>query len=150
MAADAKAVGAARSVRPKFLVVMQLHPLWPSMAPLRDAATAAAVGDSVAFAVPLNTPLFTRLLTLATLRLHRRRAVRALRSSGADVVTCVGVDPSLSHPSWFYELDTAASAYTDCYMRPRGSHVAARRIAQRWFGCDPSLGGVMVVGKKSC
>jgi hypothetical protein len=131
-------------------VVTQSHPLWPSMEPLRRAVAHAAIGESVAFAVPLDGPIVTRLLTLSTLRLQRRRAARALRSSGAGVITQFGVDPTLSRPSWFFELDTAAADYTDRHMRPRGRFVLLRRLAGRCFGCDPGLGGVLVVGRKTC
>lgn len=136
---------------PHFLMVRQDDPLWPSMAPLCQAIQQAGPGECVAFAVPLDTPFVTRLLTLATLRWQRRRAERAIRRSGGEVVAHFGVDPSLADPSWFYELDTAASEYTDRFMRPRGSNVALRRLAVRCFGCDPALGGVLIVGKKkSC
>ena len=135
----------------QFVMLRQDHRLWPSMAPLRQAIQQARHGDWVAFAVPLDTPFLTRLMTLATLRWHRRRAEHAIRHSGGEVVTHFGVDPSLAEPSWFYELDTPASEYSDRYMRPRGSNVALRRLAERCFGCDPALGGVLVVGtKKSC
>jgi hypothetical protein len=140
----------AASAMAQLKIVTQSRPLWPSMEPLRGAVAQAAIGESVAFATPLDGPLVTRLLTLATLRLQRRRAVRALRSSGAEVIAQFGVDPSLSQPSWFYELDTAAAEYTDRHMRPRGRFVLLRRIAARCFGCDPGLGGVLVVGRKTC
>ncbi len=135
---------------PRFLIVRQEHPLWPSMAPLCRAIESAEAGDCVAFAVPLDTPLIPRLMALATLRWQRRRAERAIRRSGGEVVAHFGVDPSLAQPSWLYELDTPAAEYTDRFMRPRGSNLALRRLAERCFGCDPALGGVLVVGKKSC
>lgn len=135
---------------PAFSIVRQEHALWPSMAPLGHAIQRAGRGDCVAFAVALDTALITRLLTLATLRWQRRRAERAIRRSGGEVVGHFGVDPSLANPSWLYELNTPASAYADRFMRPRGSNLALRRLAEWCFGCDPALGGVMVVGKKSC
>ena len=136
---------------PQFVMLRPDYPIWPSMAPLCQAIQQAGQGDWVAFAVPLDTPFLKRLMTLATLRWQRRRAERAIRNSGGEVVTHFGVDPSLAEPSWFYELDTPASEYSDRYMRPRGSNVALRRLAERCFGCDPALGGVLVVGrKKSC
>lgn len=133
-----------------FFMVTPTHPLWPSMAPLQRSLEQAAAGECVAFAVPLDTPAVTRLLSLMTLRWQRRRAERAIRRAGGEVVAHFGVDPSLAQPSWLYELDTPASNYTDRFMRPRGSNVVLRRIAERCFGCDPALGGVLVVGKKPC
>ena len=140
----------AHSAMDDLAVVTQTNPLWPSMEPLRKMVSEAAIGDCVAFAVPLDAPPLKRLLTLATLRGQRRRAVRALRASGAGEIAQFGVDPSLSRPSWFYELDTAAAEYTDRFMRPRGRFVLLRRMAERCFGCDPGLGGVLIVGKKTC
>lgn len=133
-----------------FFMVTPTHPVWPSMAPLQRSLEQAAAGECVAFAMPLDTPPVTRLLSLVTLRWQRRRAERAIRRAGGEVVAHFGVDPSLAQPSWFYELDTPASDYTDRFMRPRGSNVVLRRIAERCFGCDPALGGVLVVGKKPC
>lgn len=118
------------------------------MQPLREALETAGDGDCVAFAVALDTPVLTRLMTLATFRWQRRRAERAIRRSGGVVIAYYGVDPSLAQPACLYELDTPASEYADRCMRPRGSAVALRRLASRWFGCDPALGGVLVVGKK--
>jgi hypothetical protein len=140
---------ASAAVRP-LAVVVQSHPLWPSMAPLRKAASDAAAGECVAFAVPLDAPPLKRLVTLITLRQQRRRAVRALLASGAEIVAQFGVEPSLSRPAWCYELDSAAAEYTVRHMRPRGRFVLLRRIAERCFGCDPGLGGVLVMGKKTC
>lgn len=135
---------------PACRIVRQEHPWWPSMAPLCEAMARAECGDCVAFAVALDTAPIKRLLTLATLRWQRRRAERAIRRSGGEVVGQFGVDPSLADPSWLYELNTPASAYADRFMRPRGSNLALRRLAGWCFGCDPALGGVMVVGKKAC
>lgn len=134
----------------QFAVVTQPHPLWPGMEPLRRAASQTAKGECVAFAVPLDASPIKRLLTLITLRLQRRRAVRALRASGAEVIAQFGVEPSLSRPAWIYELDSAAAEYTVRHMRPRGRFVLLRRVAERCFGCDPGLGGVLVVGRKTC
>lgn len=152
----ARADAAGRPRRPaasamgRFAIVTPSHPLWPSMEPLRQAASRTATGECVAFAVPLDAPPIKRLLTLITLRFQRRRAVRALRASGAEVLAHFGVEPSLSRPSWFYELDSAAADYTVRHMRPRGRFVVLRRIAERCFGCDPGLGAVLVVGRKTC
>ena len=133
-----------------FTVVVQAHPYWCSMRPLADAFEQAADGDHLAYAVRVNTPLFTRLMTLATFRLQRRRAERAIARGGGRVVARYGVDPSLEQPACFYELDSPAADYADRCVRPRGPSPALRRIATRWFGCDPALGGVLVIGRKSC
>ena len=145
---DVRATAAERPRRPSFPVLTPSNAVWPSMAPLRRAISDAADGDCVAFAVPLDTPPLQRLLTLTTLRWHRRRAERAIRDAGAEVVAHFGVDPSLAQPSWMYELDTVASEYADRFMRPKGSNLALRRVAQHCFGCDPALGAVLVLARK--
>ena len=130
-------------------VVMQAHPL-SSMRRLESALEQAAEGDCVAYAIAVDTPIVTRLMTLATFRLQRRRAERAIVRAGAAVVARYGVDPSLEQPACFYELDSPAAEYADRCVRPRGPSPGLRRQATRLFGCDPALGGVLVVGRKSC
>ena len=132
------------------MVVRQKHPLRPGIDALRDAFASAAIGERVAFAVPLDSPAAERILTLITFRWQCYRAAAAMRSAGGAVVACYGVDPSLDRPAYFCELNTAASAYADQYIRPRGSNVALRRLAAWVFGCDPALGGVLIVGRKQC
>ena len=89
-------------------------------------------------------------MTLATFRLQRRRAERAIVRAGAVVVAIYGVDPSLEQPACFYELNSPAADYADRCVRPRGPSPGLRRLATRLFGCDPALGGVLVIGRKSC
>jgi hypothetical protein len=89
-------------------------------------------------------------MTLVTFRLQRLRAERAIVRAGAEVVARYGVDPSLTQPACFYELDSPAAEYADRCIRPRGPSPGVRRLATRLFGCDPALGGVLVVGRKSC
>lgn len=131
-----------------FTVIVQAHPWWPSLHPLENALATAAAGECIAYAVTVQAPAFTRLMTLATFRLQRRRAERAIVRGGGRVVTTYGVDPSLEKPACCYELDTPAAAYADRCVRPRGPAPGLRRIAARWFGVDPALGAVLVVGKK--
>ena len=133
-----------------FTLVVQAHPYLSSMRPLEFALEQAADGDCVAYAVAVDTPLFTRLMTLATFRLQRRRAERTIARAGGRVVASYGVDPSLTHPACFYELDSPAAEYADRCVRPRGPSPGLRRMATRCFGCDPASGGVLVVGRKSC
>ena len=130
-------------------VVVQAHPL-SSMRLLESALAQAADHDCVAYAIAVNTPIVTRLMTLATFRLQRRRAARAMVRARAEVVATYGVDPSLEHPACFYELDSPAADYADRCVRPRGPSPGLRRLVTRLCGCDPALGGVLVVGRKSC
>ena len=130
--------------------VMPEQPYLSSMRALEFALAQAADGDCVAYAVAVDTPIVTRLITLATFRIQRRRAERAIARAGGQVVARYGVDPSLEHPACFYELDSPAAEYAERCVRPRGPAPGLRRMATKWFGCDPALGGVLVVGRKSC
>ncbi len=138
------------NAEPRFVVVTQRHPFKPRLRALHDALAAARVGERVAYAVPLDSPVAERLATLLLFRWQRFRAEAAIRRAGGEVVSTYGVDPSLDRPAYFCELGTAAAAYADQYIRPRGSNVALRRLAAWCFGCDPALGGVLIVGRKSC
>lgn len=145
-----RAVAVAADAGFGLTVVMQEHPILSSMRPLEFALGQAADGDCVAYAIAIDTPLLTRLMTLATFRLQRRRAERAIARAGGEVVARYGVDPSLKQPACFYELDSPAAEYADRCVRPRGPSPGLRRMATSWFGCDPALGGVLIVGRKSC
>ncbi len=129
-------------------VIAQAHPLWASLRPLECALENAVDGECVAYAVAVQGPLFTRLMTLVTFRFQRGRARRAIVRGGGRVVAAYGVDPSLEQPACVYELDTPAAAYADRCVRPRGRALGLRRLATQWFGCDPALGAVLVVGRK--
>jgi hypothetical protein len=115
---------------------------------LRAALAAADAGDCVVYAIPLNTPLPRRLNTVVTLRLQLRQIGRAIVGGGGQLVGTYGVDPSLETPACVFELNSVASAYADRCLRPRAPAERLRRILVRWFGCDPALGGVLVVGRK--
>ena len=123
-------------------------PLGAGLRTLR-AALAQSPHTTVAYAIPLDTPLVTRFLTMITLRWQVRRARRALSRSGARAVATYGVEPNIRHAAVLYELNSPASRYADRSLRRQGSAVVLRRIAMRCFGCDPALGAVLVVGRKS-
>ena len=118
-------------------------------ASLREAAAKAAAGQYVAYAIALDVPWLTRLRTLLTLRWQLGRAEAMMERAGARVVGTYGIEPSLTAPTCMYELGTAASAYADRCLRPRGSAVWLRRGLTRCFGCDPALGGIVIIGCKS-
>lgn len=113
-----------------------------------SALAAAPSGSLVAYAVPLNTPVAQRLLTLVSLRYQLWRIGRRVHHSGGVVVGVYGVDPDLETAAIVFELNTAASDYADRCFRPVGRAQLARRWAARMFGCDPSLGGVLMVWRK--
>jgi hypothetical protein len=133
--------------RPRCTVLVQQGWLG-GMHQLRAALAGADAGDAVVYAIPLNTPLARRLNTVLTLRLQLRQIARAIVGGGGRVVGTYGVDPSLETPACVFELNSVASAYADRCLRPRGPAERLRRVLVRCFGCDPALGGVLVVGRK--
>lgn len=124
-------------------------PLHFNLVKLNDAMNRLPAGDIVAYAVPLDAAPLPRLLMLATLRVRLRRAARLIARRGAPAVMRLGIDPHLEAPTFAYQLDSAASRYADGFLRPRGSAAPWRRLAARCFGCDPGVGAVVVMGKKS-
>jgi hypothetical protein len=106
-------------------------------------------GDAMVYAIRLDVPALTRLVSLALLRRRLRQIERAFVSGGARIVARYGVDPNLDAPSCIYDLHTPASDYADRNLRPRGRLVAVRRIAARWLGCDPALGALVLVATRS-
>jgi hypothetical protein len=123
-------------------------PVLPTTASVRRLVDGLAPGECIAFAIPLNGPVFQRLRTITTFRLRRRRILHAMRDAGALHVRRFGVDPDLEMPSCIYELDTAAALYADRCLRPSGRLRAIRRVIERVAGCDPALGAVVIVGRK--
>lgn len=129
-------------------LVVGRHPLRFNIDELRAAMDRLRGGDSVGYAVPLDGPRFMRLLTLATLSLRLRRVQRAIERGGLTVTGAYGVDPRFESPALVYQLNSAASRYADCCLRPRGPVERLRRIAARVLGCDPAVGAVVVTGRK--
>lgn len=116
---------------------------------LRRVAARLGAGDSIAYVIRLDVPALTRLASLAMLRVRVRQVERALAQGGAHVVTRYGVDPHVDAPACVYELNTPASIYADRYLRPRGRLPASRRVVAWCFGCDPALGAVILVARKT-
>jgi hypothetical protein len=115
---------------------------------LQSALAQARPGEYVAFGVALDLPLAPRLGVMAMLRWHRRRIERAIASGGGRALGWYGVDPNFDAFACVFELDTPAACYADQHLRPRGSRPRIKQLMSRWFGCDPSLGGLMVVSRK--
>jgi len=115
---------------------------------LRRMVARLRAGDAIVYAIRLDVPAVTRLVSLAVLRRRLRQIERALVSGGADIVARYGVDPNLDAPSCIYDLDTPASDYADRNLRPRGRLVALRRVAAWCVGCDPAIGALVLVATK--
>jgi hypothetical protein len=105
-------------------------------------------GDAIVYAIRLDVPAVTRLLSLGVLRRRLGQIERAFAAGGAEIVARYGVDPNLDAPSCIYDLHTSASDYADRNLRPRGRLVALRRVAAWCVGCDPALGALVLVATK--
>ncbi|SRR6266516_247925 len=94
----------------------------------------------------------TRLAGLITLPARVAAAKRAiLCAGGTRLEGCYGVYPALEAPTFVYELGGPADAYATTHLIPgRSAGISGwlRRALARWIGCEPSLGAVLVVGRK--
>jgi hypothetical protein len=140
---DVFACGDARCA----LVVVPGWP-WMRLQDVRRAITTARPGEYVMCAVALNLPLLRRLGLMLVLRWQRRRIEGAVADAGGEPVAWYGVEPSLEAFACVFQLSSAAACYADRYLRPRGSLPRLRQALSRGFGCDPALGGVMLVSRK--
>ena len=130
-------------------IVVQRDLVRGNFAELRRVARELGAGDSIAYAIRLDVSPLMKLASIAMLRVRVRQAERELARAGAFIVARYGVDPHLDAPACVYELNTPASLYADQYLRPRGRLVAPRRVAAWCFGCDPALGAVVLVARKT-
>jgi hypothetical protein len=115
---------------------------------LAQAIGSLRSGGFIAYAVRLDLPLPSRLLTIATLS-HRLRQVTGVMERGrVTPVGTFGIDPNLDAPSFVYELNSAAADYADRCLRPKGSARQVRQVVAYFCGYDLALGGVVVIGRK--
>ena len=130
-------------------IVVQRDVVRSNVAELRQVARTLGAGESIAYVIPLDGPPLRRLGSIAMLRIRLRQAEQELARAGVHIVARYGVDPHLDAPACVYELNTPASIYADRYLRPRGRWLAPRRVAAWCFGCDPALGAVVLVARKT-
>ena len=116
---------------------------------LSAAMSSLGPGECIAYSVRLDVPLPTRLVTIAALSYRLRRVERIFGRGHVTVVGSFGIDPHLDAPSFVYELDSAAADYADRCLRPRGTREQLRRFATYFCGYDLTLGGVVMIGRKS-
>jgi hypothetical protein len=120
-----------------------------NLSELSAATSSLGPGEFIAYSVRLDLPLATRLVTLAVLSYRLRQVERLLGRARVTVVGSFGVDPHLDAPAIVYELNSAAAAYADRYLRPRGTREQLRRFVTYFCGYDLALGGVVLVGRKA-
>jgi hypothetical protein len=118
----------------------------------RDALARLGPGGYLAIALDLRH--VNRLRRLAgAIRAPRciTRAERALARAGAEPAGRYGVAPDLDAPTVVYQLGGAAARYAEknLLLGTRSRAVAALcRVLRLWMGCDPSLGAILVDGRR--
>lgn len=86
------------------------------------------------------------LRSWATLPMRVRACERALVKSGCRV-TRYAVDPSLESPNLVFELGSIAEEYALTHLLGHsGRWKVLRRLLTWWLGCDPSVGGIVLIG----
>ncbi|PYR93378.1 MAG: hypothetical protein DMF84_10335 [Acidobacteria bacterium] len=89
-----------------------------------------------------------RLRSWTTLPTRVRTCERALVESGCRV-TRYAVEPSLSAPALIYELGSIAEEYATTHLLGHsGRWSLVRRVLRWWLSCDPSVGGIILIGTR--
>jgi hypothetical protein len=84
----------------------------------------------------------------ATLPKRVRDCERALVESGCRV-TRYAVEPNLASPSLIFELGSIAEEYATTHLLGHSRRWSLVRRALRWWlGCDPSVGGIILIGTR--
>jgi hypothetical protein len=143
---------AAESMGSRFAVISGATGEAGDAARCREAVANLAPGGHLAIALELSHgSRFHRTIKILTLPFRAAGVERELARSGADPVGRYGVAPDLATPTVVYQLGVAASRYAEERLlltaRSRPAAVVCA-ILRMWAGCDPSLGAILVVGRK--
>jgi hypothetical protein len=118
----------------------------------REVYDALPPGAYVAMALRINGPSrLARLRSLLVLRFRAAALRRALAETGAVDIRHFGLYPDLDEPSLTYELGSVAERHAEWGRLPRSRSwplAVMRGSLRRWSGCDPSLGALVIVGRK--
>jgi len=88
------------------------------------------------------------LRSWATLPSRVRKCERALVESGCRV-TRYAVEPDLAAPTLIFELGSIAEEYASTHLLGHNARWSlVRRMLRWWLGCDPSVGGIILIGTK--
>jgi hypothetical protein len=130
--------------------VLMMDGEWRPLRPLTLAVDPPRRREPVIVGIPLRhgRGRLADLLSWSTLPLRVRKCERALVASGCRV-TRYAVDPSLAAPSLIFELGSIAEEYASTHLLGHGGRWSIVRRALRWWlGCDPSLGGIILIGTR--
>jgi hypothetical protein len=101
----------------------------------------AVVGDSVS----------QRISRILLMRFHLARTRRSLTRCGAIVVGSFAIGPDLRAPTWVYPLAGTAARYARSHLlswRTGRLWEASRGVLSIVGGCEPSVAGVIVIGRR--
>jgi hypothetical protein len=143
---------AAESKGPRFAMIGRGIDRSADAACCRAALASLAPGGYLAIALELShgSRLHRAIKTL-TLRHRVADAERELARSGAVPAGRFGVAPDLAAPTVVYQIGVAAALYAEEHLllAPRSRSAAlVCGILRIWGGCDPSLGAILVIGRK--
>ncbi len=123
---------------------------WRPMRQLMLQIHAPRRREPVIVGIPLRNGRGRRaaLRSWATLPSRVRNCERALVESGCRV-TRYAVEPDLAAPSLIFELGSIAEEYATTHLLGHGRGWSfARRLLRWWLGCDPSVGGIILIGTR--
>jgi hypothetical protein len=130
--------------------VLMMDGEWRPMRQLMLQVHAPRRRSPVIVGIPLRNgrgPL-AALRSWATLPRRVRNCERALVESGCRV-TRYAVDPSLAAPSLIFELGSIAEDYAATHLLGHSARWSfVRRALRWWLGCDPSVGGILLIGTR--
>jgi len=128
--------------------VLMMDGEWRPLRPLALRIDPAPRKAPIIVGIPVRSRSgrFADLAGWATLPMRVRACERALVKSGCRV-TRYAVDPSLESPNLVFELGSIAEEYAVTHLLGHsGRWRIVRRLLAWWLGCDPSVGGIILIG----
>jgi hypothetical protein len=136
----------------RFLALEASDPGDPTRGKCGEALVALPSGGALAIALPLEARgRLGRLGALLTLPHRIARAEKILSQCGATSVQRYGVTPDLRTPAVIFPLGTPAARYAEEHLVPgprKWVLAVVRKVLTYCLGYDPSVGAVLVVGRK--
>lgn len=130
--------------------VLMMDGEWRPMRQLTLQVHAPRQRGPVIVGIPLKNGRgrLAALRSWATLPGRVRKCERALEASGCHV-TRYAVEPGLEAPSLIFELGSIAEEYAATHLLGHsGRWSVIRRALRWWLGCDPSVGGILLIGTR--
>jgi hypothetical protein len=123
---------------------------WHPLRPLTLQVNLPRRREPIIVGIPLRSGRgrLADLRSWATLPMRVRKCEKALVASGCQV-TRYAVEPSLANPSLIFELGSIAEEYARTHLLGHSRRwMLVRRVLGWWLGCDPSVGGIILIGTR--